>query len=204
MAEVKDRLPPGQKLVKGWPVLHYGPIPSFDPSTWDFRVFGEVENPVTFSYEEFRALTSTRVEADFHCVTKFSVLDNDWEGVSFQTIYDLVKPKPACRFVMAHCEYGYEANLPLEVMLDDDVLFAWGRNGEPLSPEHGHPLRLIVPKRYAWKSAKWIRGLEFMANDRRGFWEERGYHNNADPWGEERYSYQENDSAGSGWRRFLR
>lgn len=203
MAEVKDRLPPGQKLVKGWPVLHYGPIPSFDPNGWDFRVWGEVENPVTLSYGEFRALSTTRVKADFHCVTKFSVLENEWEGVSFRVVCDLVKPKPAAVYVMAHCEYGYEANVPLEVLLDDDVLFAWGRNGEPLTPEHGYPLRLIIPKRYAWKSAKWIRGLEFMTTDRRGFWEERGYHNNADPWGEERYSYQEAES-GSGWRRFLK
>lgn len=198
----QDRVPPGQHLVKGWPVLHYGPIPSFDPSTWDFRVWGEVGNPATLSYPEFRALPTVRVTADFHCVTKFSVLDNEWEGVPFRAICDLVKPNPSAQYVMAHCEYGYEANLPLEVLLDEDVLFAWGRNGEPLTPEHGYPLRLVVPKRYAWKSAKWIRGLEFMSGNRRGFWEERGYHNNADPWNEERYSYQE-DGGKSGWRRIL-
>lgn len=203
MAQVQERIPPGQKLVKGWPVLHYGPVPSFDPTSWDFRVFGAVENPVTLSYGEFRAMGTATIHADFHCVTKFSVLDNDWEGVPFRVIYDLVKPKPSALYVMAHCEYGYEANIPLQVLLDDDVLFAWGRNGEPLSAEHGYPLRLIVPKRYAWKSAKWIRGLEFMEKERRGFWEERGYHNNADPWGEERYSYQETESE-SGWRRFLK
>lgn len=203
--DLQERLPPGQKLVKGWPVLHYGPVPTFDPYAWDFKVWGEVDNPVTLSYGDFRALPSSRIHADFHCVTKFSVLDNDWDGVAFRTIYDLVKPKPSALHVMAHCEYGYEANLPLEVLLETDVLFAWGRNGEPLEAEHGYPLRLIVPKRYAWKSAKWIRGIEFMAKDRRGFWEERGYHNNADPWNEERYSYQEEGAASYGkWRRLLK
>lgn len=202
MAVVEARIPPGQHLVKGWPVLHYGPIPSFDHGDWDFRVWGEVENPVTLTYAEFRGLPSTTVQADFHCVTKFSVLENVWEGVAFRVIHDLIKPRSTALYLMAHCEYGYEANIPLEVLLDDDVLFAWGRNGEPLSPEHGYPLRLIVPKRYAWKSAKWVRGLEFMSGDRRGFWEERGYHNNADPWNEERYSHQE-DGAKSGWRRVL-
>jgi DMSO/TMAO reductase YedYZ molybdopterin-dependent catalytic subunit len=200
MADVKERIPPGQKLVKGWPVLHYGPIPSFDPNSWDFRVWGEVANPVTLSYPEFRALQVTRVKADFHCVTKFSVLDNDWEGVSFRVIHDMVQPKPSVAHVMAHCEYGYEANITLKVLLDEDVVLAWARNGELLTPEHGFPLRLVVPKRYAWKSAKWIRGVEFLSSDRRGFWEERGYHNNADPWGEERYSYQEDGSNGGGRR----
>lgn len=209
MKEVAERIPPGQKVAKNWPVLHYGPIPSFDPNMWDFRVWGEVENPVTLSYAELRDLGTAKVTADFHCVTKFSVLDNEWEGVPFRVVADLVKPNPSAHHVMAHCEYGYEANLPLEALLDDDALFAWGRNGRPLSPEHGYPLRLIVPKRYAWKSAKWIRGLEFMDKDRRGFWEDRGYHNNADPWGEERYSYQEDPESGRKgnrtpmWRRFL-
>jgi DMSO/TMAO reductase YedYZ molybdopterin-dependent catalytic subunit len=197
-----ERLPPGQKLAKGWPVLHYGPVPAFEPEGWDFRVWGAVGKPRTFDYEQLRSLPSTRVLADFHCVTKFSVLDNEWEGVLFRTIAGLVEPTPEARFVMAHCEYGYEANLPLEVLMDDDVLFAWARNGEPLTPEHGFPLRLVVPKRYAWKSAKWVRGLEFIQNDRRGFWEERGYHNNADPLNEERYSYQEDGQGGL--RRWLK
>lgn len=202
MIEKSGRLPPGQHLVKGWPVLHYGPVPSFDPATWDFRAFGEVENPVVLTYGEFRTLPSTKVLADFHCVTKFSVLDNEWEGVAFHTVAELVRLKPNAVHVMLHCEYGYEANLALEVLMEDDVLFAWGRNGEPLTPEHGYPLRLVVPKRYGWKSAKWVRGVEFMEKDRRGFWEERGYHNNADPLGEERYSYQETQDGGSSiWRR---
>jgi len=187
-AEPRLRLPPGQRLARGWPVLHYGPIPPFDPNTWDFRVWGEVARPALLTYGQCRALPSARVVADFHCVTKLSVLDNEWEGVPFRTIARLVVTA-AARFGMAHCEHGYEANLPLTVLMDDDVLFAWARNGEPLEPMHGFPLRLVVPKRYAWKGAKWVRGLEFMAEDRLGFWEERGYHNNADPWREERYSF---------------
>jgi DMSO/TMAO reductase YedYZ molybdopterin-dependent catalytic subunit len=183
------RLPPGQRPAKGWPVLHYGPVPPGDLSAWDFRIWGEVENPTTLSYGELRSLPAVRVTADFHCVTKFSVLDNEWEGVSFKTVAELVRPTSAARFVMAHCEYGYEANLPLEALLADDVLFAWGHNGDVLTPEHGYPLRLVVPQRYAWKSAKWVRGLEFMAEDRLGFWEQRGYHNLADPWREERYTH---------------
>jgi DMSO/TMAO reductase YedYZ molybdopterin-dependent catalytic subunit len=188
-AEPRLRLPPRQRLAKGWPVLHYGPIPPFDLNTWNFRVWGEVARPTLLTYEQFRALPSVKVVADFHCVTKFTVLGNEWEGVPFRTMAGLVAPTAAARFGMAHCEYGYEVNLPLTVLMDDDVLFAWGRNGEPLQPMHGFPLRLVVPKRYAWKSAKWVRGLEFMAEDRLGFWEERGYHNDADPWREERYSF---------------
>lgn len=184
-------LPPGQRLAKGWPTLHYGPVPSFDPNTWDFKVRGEVTRPLTLSWNDFNSLPAVQVRADFHCVTKFSVFDNEWEGVSFRTIAELADPTQSARFAMAHCEYGYEANLPLEVLMDDDVLFAWGCNGQPLTPEHGFPVRLVVPKRYAWKSAKWVRELEFMPADRRGFWEERGYHNEADPWRQQRYSYQE-------------
>lgn len=181
------RLPPGQKVATNWPVLHYGEVPSFDLSTWDFRVWGAVENPLTLSYEDFRRLPVRRVKADFHCVTRFSVLDNEWEGVPFSEVAAIAGIGPRARHVMFHCENGYESNLPVEVLMDDDVLFAWGRNGEPLTPEHGYPLRLIVPKRYGWKSAKWVRGIEFMTQDRKGFWEERGYHNRADPWREERY-----------------
>ena len=184
-------LPPGQHLVSGWPVLHVGPVPHFDETEWDLRIYGEVENPVTLTYKELKALPNAKQVADFHCVTKFSVFDNEWEGVAFRTLIQLVKPLPSAKFVIAHCDTAYTSNLPLEVMDDDDVMVVWGRNGEPLSPEHGFPLRLMVPKRYAWKSAKWLRGLEFSAKDRRGFWEERGYNNNADPWREERYSYQE-------------
>lgn len=182
------RLPPGQKEATNWPVLHYGEVPSFDLSTWDFRILGAVENSVTLTYEEFRRLPARRVKADFHCVTRFSVLDNEWEGVPFGEVASIAGLYSRARHVMFHCENGYEANLPLEIVMEDDVLFAWGRNGQELTPEHGYPLRLIVPKRYGWKSAKWVRGVEFMIEDRKGFWEERGYHNRADPWLEERYS----------------
>lgn len=191
--EAPPRLPPGQRLGKGWPVLHYGPLPSFDEATWNFKVWGAVEHPVKFSYEEFRSLPVVRVRADFHCVTKFSVLDNEWEGVAFRELSRLVGPRQGAKHVMVHSEHGYEINLPLAVLMEEDVLFAWARNGESLSVEHGFPLRLVVPSRYAWKSAKWVRGVEFLEQDRRGFWEARGYHNNADPWAEERYSYQENE-----------
>ena len=198
-----ERLPPGQRLARGWPVLHYGPVPSFDAASWDFKVFGAVARPATLTYDEIKALPSVRECRDFHCVTKFSVLDIDWKGVPVARIAELVDPSPGARFVMAHCEYGYEANVPLDAVLEGGIL-AWGAGGHLLTPDHGYPLRLVVPKLYAWKSAKWIRGLEFMETDRRGFWEERGYHNDADPWLEQRYSYQEGGGAArSFWRRFV-
>ena len=189
--EVARRVPPGQRLVKGWPVLHVGPIPKFDEAEWDFEVTGFVENPITLSYAELKALPSADVQADMHCVTGWSTLDNVWTGVSFRTLAEMARPKPEANWVITHCDYGYTSNLSLEAMIDDDVLVAWAHNGEPLAPEHGFPLRLVVPKRYAWKSAKWLRGLEFIERNQRGYWEVRGYHTHADPWPEERYSYQE-------------
>ncbi len=193
--EIAARVPPGQRLVKGWPVLHYGPIPRFDESTWDFKVFGLVEQPYTLTYGELKALGPHKVEADMHCVTGWTTLDNEWEGVPFRVLAERAKPKPEAKYVITHCDYGYTSNLSLEAMMDDDVLLAWANRGEPLTPEHGYPLRLVVPKRYAWKSAKWLRGLEFSERNKRGFWEERGYHVHADPWREERYSYQEGPGA---------
>jgi len=190
-AEVADRVPPGQRLVKSWPVLHYGPVPRFDGTEWDLEVSGLVDAPFTLSYQELRALPNVTVDADMHCVTGWTTLDNTWEGVSFRTIMELAKPQPEAKWVIAHCAYGYTSNLSLEAMADDDVLLAWRNHGEDLEPDHGWPLRLVVPKRYAWKSAKWLRGLELSATNDRGFWEERGYHIHADPWPEERYSYQE-------------
>jgi DMSO/TMAO reductase YedYZ molybdopterin-dependent catalytic subunit len=189
--EVATRIPPGQRLVKGWPVLHFGPVPPFDEATWDLRVFGLVEQPFTLTYPELRALGPVRVRADMHCVTGWTTLDNEWEGVPFRVIAERARPKPEARWVVTHCEYGYTVNLSLQAMLDDDVLLAWGHDGRPLTPEHGFPLRLVVPKRYAWKSAKWVRGVEFTDRNVRGFWEVRGYHTHADPWREERYAYQE-------------
>ncbi len=189
--EVAARVPPGQRLVKGWPVLHYGPIPRFEESTWDFSVTGLVENPFTVTYSELKALGPAKIPADMHCVTGWTTLDNEWEGIPFRVIAETANPKPDAAFVVARADHGYTSNLSLQAMLDDDVLLAWANKGEPLAPEHGYPLRLVVPKRYAWKSTKWIRSVEFSASNDRGFWEVRGYHNHADPWREERYSYQE-------------
>ena len=189
--ETARRVPPGQRLVKTWPVLHVGSIPRFDEASWDFRVHGEVERPLTLSYADLTSLPTAEVRADMHCVTGWTTLDNAWTGVSLRTLADLARPTPAARWVVAHGERAYTSNLSIEAMLDDDVLVAWANRGEPLAPEHGWPLRLVVPKRYAWKSAKWLRALEFRADNARGFWETRGYHVHADPWPEERYSYQE-------------
>ena len=185
------RLPPGQYIPRGWPVLHYGPVPKFSPEKWDFRVFGATESERTLSWADFEQLPRTEVHADFHCVTKFSVLDNDWTGVSTSTVLELAPPSPEATHVMVWAEYGYGANMRLADFADAGALFATHRDGEPLTPDHGYPVRLIVPHLYAWKGPKWVRGVEYLTRDRRGFWEERGYHNLADPWLEQRYSYQE-------------
>jgi DMSO/TMAO reductase YedYZ molybdopterin-dependent catalytic subunit len=189
--EVARRIPPGQRLVKGWPILHVGPVPKFNEEEWDLRVEGLVEDPLTLSYGELKSLPNVTVTADMHCVTGWSTLDNAWEGVSFRTLAERARPLPDAAWVIAHCDYGYTSDLSLQAMMEEDVLVAWGHNGEPLAPEHGFPLRLVVPGRYGWKSAKWLRGLEFTGENRRGYWEIRGYHVHADPWPEERYSYQE-------------
>jgi len=184
----RQRVPPGQWVTKEWPVLHYGSVPAINLATWDFTVFGLVEEPLRLTYQQFMSLPRVQVKADVHCVTHWTLLDSTWEGVGFRELMKLIKPKPEARFVMVHCEQGFTTNLPLAVLMDDDVLFAYRRNGEDLTPEHGWPLRLVVPKKYFWKSAKWVRGLEFMAEDRLGFWEQAGYHNDADPWQEQRFA----------------
>ncbi|HZZ08849.1 MAG TPA: sulfite oxidase-like oxidoreductase [Candidatus Binataceae bacterium] len=189
--ELEKRLPPGQSLVDKFPVLSYGPTPRFNRQKWDFRVFGMVEELLRFSYEEFRALPASRQRADFHCVTTWSRLDNVWEGLSVVDLMKRVRLKPEARYVIVHCDGGYTTNLPLEEFVDDDVMLAWRHDGRDLEPDHGWPLRLVVPKLYGWKSAKWVRAIEFAFEDRRGFWEVRGYHNHADPWIQERYSFQE-------------
>ena len=194
----EGRLPPGQSLTQKFPVLHYGPTPKFNPATWDFRVWGEVEEESRWTWDEFNHLPRTRLVMDIHCVTRWSKFDTEWEGVSLRTLVDqgLIKPKPTARFVMQHAEYGFTTNLPINVMLSDNFLMATHFNGEALSPDHGYPLRGVVgniPRRddlevpYFWKGAKWLRGLEFMREDRRGFWEQAGYHNRADVWKEERF-----------------
>ena len=191
--ELGRRTPPGQTLTDKFPVLSFGPTPRFDAKTWDFRVVGQVEQPLTFNYQQFRALPQTTLVADFHCVTTWSRLDNTWQGVAVRDLLKLVKLAPDARFVVIHCDGGYTTNLPLAAFLDDDVILAHRHDGADLAPDHGWPLRLVVPKLYAWKSAKWVRAIEFTDRDRRGFWEVRGYHNDADPWREERYSFQEEE-----------
>jgi len=194
----EGRLPPGQSLTQKFPVLHYGPVPNFNPATWEFRVWGEVEKEVRLSWNEFSRLPRTKLDMDIHCVTRWSKFDTVWEGVSVKTLVNegVVKLRPTAHYVMQHAEYGFTVNLPLDVVLADNFLLATHFNGEPLAPDHGYPLRgvigyikgrddLMVP--YFWKGAKWVRGLEFMNNDRPGFWEQAGYHNQADVWREERF-----------------
>jgi DMSO/TMAO reductase YedYZ molybdopterin-dependent catalytic subunit len=189
--ELAARVPPGQHLVEDFPVLSYGPTPRFNPQKWDFQVLGLVEEQLRFSYQEFRALPLGRQRADFHCVTTWSKLDNLWEGVRAVDLMMRVRLKPEARYVVVHCDGGYTTNLPLEEFVDEDVMLVWRHDGRDLEPDHGWPLRLVVPKLYGWKSAKWVRAIEFSFADRRGFWEVRGYHNHADPWTQERYSFQE-------------
>ena len=189
--DVEGRVPPNQRLTRGWPILHASPVPKFNPAVWTFRVWGEVDDEYEIGWEEFRALPPMTMTSDFHCVTGWSKLDNAWEGVSFRSIAERANVKSSATHVLIHAEYGYTANLPIDAVLDDDVMFAWSHDGEPLEPEHGGPLRLVVPKLYAWKSVKWTRGVRFLDRDERGYWEVRGYHNRADPWREERYSWQE-------------
>ncbi len=187
----EDRLPPGQYLTTQFPVLSYGPAPRFNPQKWDFSVIGLVEQPLVLNWKQLRELPRTVQISDFHCVTTWSRYDNRWEGVNIRDLMRHVKLKPEARHVFIRCDGGYTTNLALDEFLDNDVMLAWGHDGKDLDPDHGFPLRLVVPKLYGWKSAKWVRAIEFSAHDRRGFWEVRGYHNHGDPWTEERYSFQE-------------
>jgi DMSO/TMAO reductase YedYZ molybdopterin-dependent catalytic subunit len=187
-AAVADRIPPGQYRTEKFPVLHYGSVPKTDLATWDFKVYGLVGSPFTLTWDQFKALPRKTVATDIHCVTRWTKLDTTWEGVPIQHILELAQLRPEVSHVVAHAEQGYTANVPLSVLDDDDVLLADTFDGQPLELEHGYPLRLVVPKRYFWKSAKWIRGLEFLDHDQLGFWERYGYNNDADPWKEERYS----------------
>ncbi len=182
-----DRVPPNQRLTDGWPVFTYSYTPRIDLNEWKFVVTGLVEEDVSFTWEEFNALPQTTVTSDIHCVTAWSKLDNEWRGVAFHELMERVRPDPEARHVMVHSYGGYTTNLPLADLMEDDVLFAHTHNGQPLTPDHGAPLRLVVPHLYFWKSAKWVRGLVFMAQDQPGFWEQYGYHMRGDPWKEERY-----------------
>jgi len=187
---VADRLPPGQYLTEKWPVLHYGNVPRVDLATWSFALDGLVRKPVQLTYEEFKKLPRRTVKADVHCVTRWSLLDSEWEGVPVAEVMKLVELGPGTTHVMAHAEHGFSSNLSLDDLLRDENMLVDVRNGEPIAPEHGWPLRLFVPHLYFWKSAKWLRGLEFMHGDRPGFWEQYGYHMRGDPWREERYGWQ--------------
>jgi len=183
-----QRVPPGQRLVKEWPVLHAGSVQRMDVREWRFRLFGQVARERELTFDEFSALPRVKVHSDIHCVTTWTLLDNLWEGVSAFAVRDLAPPLPSARFVIVHAAGGWTTNLPLADFLQEDVLFALSHNGRPISPEHGAPVRLVVPRLYFWKSAKWVTGVEYSDEDRPGFWESRGYHNRGDPWTEERYS----------------
>ena len=178
---VADRLPPGQYLTEKWPVLHYGGVPKVDLATWDFTMDGLVERPVKLTFEQMKALPRKTVQRDVHCVTRWSMLDSIWEGVPVSELMKLVQRKPEATHVMVKAEHGFTANLSLDDFLREENMLVDTRNGEPISPEHGWPLRLFVPHLYFWKSAKWVRGLEFLAGDRPGFWEQYGYHMRGDP-----------------------
>lgn len=197
----ENRLPPGQSLTRKFPVLHYGPVPRTDLSTWTVRVFGAVAEEITWNWEQFNQLPRTDVTMDIHCVTRWSKFDTQWQGVSLKTLIDegFISPLPTAKYVVQHCEYGFTTNLPLDFMLEDNVLLATHFDGQPLTPDHGYPLRVVVgsfangseaKSTYFWKGGKWLRGLEFRADDQLGFWEKAGYNNNADPWREERFSYR--------------
>jgi len=193
----KNRLPPGQSLTSGFPTLHYGPIPQFNPSTWDFRVWGAVVEPRIWTWDQVLELPRTQIRLDLHCVTTWTKLDTVWEGIALKTLVEegWISPKPKAKHIMQHADFGYTTNLPLNVALQENFLLATHYNGHPLTPEHGYPLRAVIgtiPGRanmkdvYLWKGAKWLRGLEFMTRDQLGFWEAHGYHNEADVWKEQR------------------
>ncbi|HEV3207507.1 MAG TPA: sulfite oxidase-like oxidoreductase [Terriglobales bacterium] len=181
-------LPPGQSLTLKWPVLHYGSVPSFDPARWDLRVYGLVEAPLTLNWKEFNSLPRIQRMSDFHCVTRWSRFDNRWDGVAFRELLARVRPRPEAAYVLVHAEQGFTANLSMADLDREEVLLATHHDGEPLTADHGFPLRLIVPHLYAWKSVKWVRGFEFLDHDQPGFWEQNGYHMYGDPWKKQRFS----------------
>ena len=203
LAKEGNRLPPGQSLTDRFPVLHYGPTATYrNLDNWDLRVFGLVEEEKVWNWAEFNKLPRTNVTMDIHCVTRWSKFDTLWEGVSLKTLIaeGFIRPLPTAKFVIQHCEHGYTTNLPLDFMLEENILLATHYDGQPLTADHGYPLRVVVGSfadrterktAYFWKGGKWLRGLEFRASDELGFWERNGYNNEADPWREQRYS--------SGW-----
>ena len=183
------RLPPGQYLTEKWPVLHAGSVPHTDLDRWDFKVWGEVDSALTLTWEQLSALPTVEVTQDIHCVTRWSRFDATFAGVPWSTIRDLVSPRPSARYAIAHSEHDYTANVPSSFLDLEGAMLATHADGEPLTLEHGWPMRLIVPGKYFWKSAKWLRGIELSASDKPGFWERYGYHNDADPFKEQRYAF---------------
>jgi DMSO/TMAO reductase YedYZ molybdopterin-dependent catalytic subunit len=194
----EGRLPPGQSLTQKFPVLHYGPVPSFNPATWDFRIWGDAQEEKQWTWDEFNQLPRTRIVMDIHCVTRWSKFDTEWEGVSVRTLVEqgVIALNPTTKHVLQHAEYGFTTNLPLEIVLQDNFLLATHFNGEPITPDHGYPLRGVIghigdqpdlKTPYFWKGAKWLRGLQFLTEDQLGFWEQAGYHNEADVWLEQRF-----------------
>ena len=184
------RLPPGQVLTEKWPVLHYGPTVTYKPAQlegWRLRVFGEVETELSLSLTELKALPAVDLRCDIHCVTTWSRLDNTFHGVRFGELFDRARPSDMAAYAVFHCARGFTTSVPLEALHDDDCGVVWQHDGADLTPEHGFPLRALVPRRYFWKSAKWLEGIELVERDKLGFWERNGYNNSADPWLEERY-----------------
>jgi DMSO/TMAO reductase YedYZ molybdopterin-dependent catalytic subunit len=194
----EGRLPPGQSLTNRFPILHYGPVPEFNPATWNFRIYGEVEGDILWTWDELNQLPRTKLTMDIHCVTRWSKFDTEWEGISVKALIEggFLKLKPNAKFVVQHCEYGYTTNLPLDVVLAPNFLLATHYDGQPLDPDHGYPLRGVVGyitgaehnTPYLWKGGKWLRSLEFTSQNRLGFWEQAGYHNEGDVWKEQRFS----------------
>ena len=183
------RLPPGQYLTEKWPVLHAGDVPRVDVATWTLSITGEVEEPLSLGYDELRALPATDVTTDIHCVTRWSRFDAQFRGVHWRELAKLCRPKPTANFAIAHAEHGFTANVPLSALEDEHALVVSEADGAPLTPDHGGPVRLVIPSKYFWKSAKWLTGIELSSIDKPGFWERYGYNNNADYWQEERYGF---------------
>lgn len=186
--ELAHRLPPGQVLTDRFPILHEGDVPSYDLDTWTLRIFGEVNEVKEISYAELMKLPKTQIKADIHCVTRWSKFDTEWEGISVRDLLKALDVKPQAEFAMIHADHDYETNLPAQTLLADNALLAYSFQGAPLTPKHGWPLRLVIPSLYFWKSAKWIRGIEYITEDRHGYWERLGFHNEAEPFAEQRFS----------------
>lgn len=198
-AEIRHRIPPGQTVTERFPILHEGNVPTYDLNAWSLRIFGEVEREMTLTFGQLMELPKVKTVCDIHCVTRWSKLDTEWEGVRFSDLLPLLGMKPEAKYVMIHADEDYETNVPLEDLMKDNVLLAHRYNGEPLTDKHGWPLRLIVPHLYFWKSAKWVRGIEFMREDRPGYWERNGFHLYADPFQEQRFSDDEYEMPEDEW-----